>query len=363
VLAELGLPAVPDTVKQLDQVLKEGETAIASIPEKGHLAEQLAQARQSALSLVSNAEGAAANSAKDAWERFNFWFEAIQDRAEQWFAAQARVFTILFAILSAIIFQLDTVEIYPKVSSDGTLRNRLVASAATFTADAEKVLTDSTTILQDTLLDWLKSVNEQDNASLSNETKAALAALRPQPSETRASFVTRLHEILSPVPNGAHLEQRFVTKLTNQATDRLKQEAQDFAMIEAGLDQTSFPLLTSPFNRWHPDDYWSGVMKYAMGILISAALLSLGAPFWFNILKGLAGLRSMVARNISKEPEIALRALNQSNGQITPPPTMGLHLCHRLQVASCKLQVAGAWSRRDVMKVDDMSRQFSSGCH
>ena len=38
-----------------------------------------------------------------------------------------------------------------------------------------------------------------------------------------------------------------------------------------------------------------------LGILITVAFLSLGAPFWFNALKGLSNLRTVLADNEKKE--------------------------------------------------------------
>ena len=48
------------------------------------------------------------------------------------------------------------------------------------------------------------------------------------------------------------------------------------------------------FTGWLP-----GIQFF--GILGAAMLLTLGAPFWFNLLKGLASLRSAVSENIDKE--------------------------------------------------------------
>jgi hypothetical protein len=42
-------------------------------------------------------------------------------------------------------------------------------------------------------------------------------------------------------------------------------------------------------------------------MLFSAALLSLGAPFWYNSLKNLASLRSAVAQSITEEKTAAAK--------------------------------------------------------
>ena len=38
------------------------------------------------------------------------------------------------------------------------------------------------------------------------------------------------------------------------------------------------------------------------GMLITAALLTMGAPFWFNLLKTMARLRPVLANKIKEEP-------------------------------------------------------------
>ena len=46
-------------------------------------------------------------------------------------------------------------------------------------------------------------------------------------------------------------------------------------------------------------------MQHLLGLLASAALLSLGAPFWFNILKSLTNLRPLLAQEVDKNPNAA----------------------------------------------------------
>jgi hypothetical protein len=41
------------------------------------------------------------------------------------------------------------------------------------------------------------------------------------------------------------------------------------------------------------------------GLIATAALLTLGSPFWFNLLGNLASLRSTVAAKIQKDQESA----------------------------------------------------------
>jgi hypothetical protein len=53
-----------------------------------------------------------------------------------------------------------------------------------------------------------------------------------------------------------------------------------------------------------------------VGVLFSIGLLSLGAPFWYSLLKNLVNLRSQVAQNISSEQE-----KQKPPDTSAPPPT------------------------------------------
>jgi hypothetical protein len=46
---------------------------------------------------------------------------------------------------------------------------------------------------------------------------------------------------------------------------------------------------------------WQPTNRVFWGILASAALLSLGAPFWFNVLKNLSNLRPLLAKKQESE--------------------------------------------------------------
>jgi hypothetical protein len=332
-LKELGFSGVADSAKQINNALIDVENALhqSGVPVSDALAADLAAARNFVTNaFVTGAKDTAA-SATDAWEKFRFWFDSTQDRAQQWFATQTRIWTIVFSIAAAFFFQLDTVEIYKTISTDHTMREKLVASAGAFAADAEKVLADSSTVLQETFQDWLSSINDAN-------VKQSYSKLVPLPSDTRSSYLAKLHEAL--LPDHTALENSFVVKLNSHVEDRLKQETGDFNKVRAVLEDTGFQLFPASFYRWPSSStapkisirqllrcllfYSYGIRTHLIGILISAALLSLGAPFWFNILKSLVNLRSLLANNITKEQKSSSDASSNPEADISQPSTTGL---------------------------------------
>ncbi len=75
-----------------------------------------------------------------------------------------------------------------------------------------------------------------------------------------------------------------------------------FTEVTDAFSKTRFQLMPDPY-PWPSGGQWSWPFQHLLGILASAALLSLGAPFWFNTLKSLANLRPMLAKEIDKDPK------------------------------------------------------------
>jgi hypothetical protein len=87
--------------------------------------------------------------------------------------------------------------------------------------------------------------------------------------------------------------------------EQLSQIAQ--SMLSPLRNQTMNQTIGSILNRPRPGEVFFGTAdgnldwRHLAGVLLSGALLTLGAPFWFNALKSLTGLRSVVARKEQDE--------------------------------------------------------------
>jgi hypothetical protein len=77
-----------------------------------------------------------------------------------------------------------------------------------------------------------------------------------------------------------------------------------FADLKAKIDATGFELLPSGwFGRWPTEKFWW--FNHLFGLALTAGLLTLGAPFWFNLLKNLMSLRPALATLVEKRPTSA----------------------------------------------------------
>ena len=77
-----------------------------------------------------------------------------------------------------------------------------------------------------------------------------------------------------------------------------------FADLKESIDSTGFELVPSGwFARWPTEKLWW--VNHLFGLAMSVGLLTLGAPFWFNLLKNLMSLRPAVASLVEKRPTSA----------------------------------------------------------
>jgi hypothetical protein len=88
-----------------------------------------------------------------------------------------------------------------------------------------------------------------------------------------------------------------LTTLTNVLSELPSQSLSQVS--QSGIEFVPDPYPSIYSGQWS----WPG--PHLLGILASAALLSLGAPFWFNLLKSLTNLRPMLAQQIEKNPTSA----------------------------------------------------------
>ena len=247
-----------------------------------------------------------------AYQKFESWTCICEERAQQWFTMHTRILTIIFAIIAAFALQLDTVEIFKLVSSNRSLREKLVAQSASIASQAEKTLGDSTTVLQSAYDSWLGSVDA------SVKTAVDSAGIKITPTYTRKELTEDIQKALTKAKiednaKNAALKS-FDDALNTTVTDFLNASGDQYANVKADFDDTGFVLFPSDSRFWRGSRWKNGwSWTHIIGVLFSVGLLSLGAPFWYNALKNLTNLRSVVAQNISNEQK-------QSDGSDSKPP-------------------------------------------
>jgi hypothetical protein len=178
--------------------------------------------------------------ASDFLSKFTAWFDQTMDRVTDFFTRQIRAITMVVAVVLALLLQLDSIGLINRLSVDDELRNSLVQTAIEQKEDLRR---------------QMESAGEP----------AAIGA-----SATQDEPLVRVRQTI---------EQAGVVSLPRDF------DQWQGAWWEAPGEGGGF--------RW----------PFLLGILLSAALLSLGAPFWYSALANLLKLRSVLAKKDEAQRE------------------------------------------------------------
>jgi hypothetical protein len=219
------------------------------------------------------------------------WFDSVMDRSAQRFTLHMRIWTVFFAVLLAFALQLDTFSLFTALSTDAQLRAQIITSADTLQAKADDLLATTTNASPAAYGVAMKQlVAEHTNELRVADLPAGFTSLAA--AEDWLAAELKKQNISDPDNRWArHYEEMIPQAKLRAATENLNSVISDKLIVQ--LVPQPYP---NPFYKnWQPTNrvFW--------GILASAALLSLGAPFWFNVLKNLSNLRPLLAKKQESE--------------------------------------------------------------
>lgn len=208
-------------------------------------------------------------------------FNATHDRAQQWFQMHTRIFTIACGILLAFLLQFDSVEIFKFVSTNAAGRAALVASADKVVKEADSTLDEKGGLIKRIADAW---------ASKHKQAPIDLKGI---------SHTGQLQEALA--NQTSDFQPKDFDDLVEATTKAYyKDQSDKIGELTRGVSATGFDFLPKTLGqRWgaYGKTFWA----HFWGMLITAGLLSLGAPFWYNSLKDLTSLRPAVSKLIGEE--------------------------------------------------------------
>jgi len=268
---------------------------------------------------------------KFAKEDLEAWFGTAMDRVSQRFAVHVRVWTVVFSIAIAFALHLDTFRILSQLAANPDLRAQVASASGALQQVASAKLNAAATqaantpenvqaqhppadpkavhppLLYRDAMTRVAGLKTRDVPGAFSDRQAAIDWLRTTMSNSDA----KQDEIDAAV---AAYQQDVDQNLTNEI-DRLTDSALSVRGIVSG---TGFQLVPSPYHSFDIAPWWpaptrtrtilSNVMHptnlHFWGILFSAGLLSLGAPFWYNALKSLSALKPVVANKEAQEHQV-----------------------------------------------------------
>lgn len=262
-------------------------------------------------------------------EGLRAWFDPMMERASQRFSMQARIVTVALACIFVFSWRFDAVRLLQTMSQGAELRAQLTATAAGIDKQAEQLSHSkqgSHAVVPEVYRQAMVSVlhNIPSETSQNNEEsegrssgrrkgrakereKSATIAVPAEDSVTTGAKSKAMHD-LETVPGFASREDAEAWLRTtlegNPARERLAaaywQEVNAELVSDSDrlLDESASlktELARSQFKLFQDERGSLESPTEMPGLLVTVALLSLGAAFWYNTLRNLASLRPRMA--------------------------------------------------------------------
>lgn len=227
------------------------------------------QMRRALIPLVD----AAGNDITKVRENIENWFNASMERVSGWYKRRSQITLIILGLFVAITVNVDTITVVKRLSTDKALRESLVAASDAYA---------------------------KANAAASSAAVTA-PAKTTSPSESSAKRATD--------------RQKACEEPTSAACQRAKDlddacKVEDSARCKYAINQQQLESLGLPigwdeksdskrnFTGWISKDggggLWDQFKWHWLGWLLTALAISLGAPFWFDLLNRFIAIRSAV---------------------------------------------------------------------
>ncbi len=195
------------------------------------------------------------------------WFDNMMEHASSWYKQYNQVFLLIIGLAIAICFNVDTILITRKLSKDPKLRAQIIQQADQFRTDHPNLLEeyklDKKEIEQDTTLDSTRRAEQIKNNKEEYEKRTA----------RRDELIDRAQSLIE--NEIASVSDVMGLGWSDPCEGKKKEER---CKLNCGLEPNGE-------NPWP--------LRIA-GWLLTALAISLGAPFWFDLLNKLMKLRGAV---------------------------------------------------------------------
>lgn len=223
-------------------------------------------------------------------------FENMEPALAKRFQFIMRICTVVWSVVVAFAFQVSTPDLLKTLPSADAKRQAILATLPTLTSDATRRMAFSSGNILEAAIARLTEKFPQCR-DLFDEVSGE--------SDSKQTMMEEMRAVLKSCP-----DRDAVLSEYSSIIDTLSQGVAESAYASASnridaLNSFGITMKLSNFKfyvgaagkPWYRAIHWNNIL----GVLITTVLLSLGAPFWFEQLKNLSGLRD--AMNPSVTPK------------------------------------------------------------
>lgn len=192
------------------------------------------------------------------------WFDRTMEQCTEWYKRKIQIVLLVLGFMMAWFFNADTFTIISKLSTDRDAREKIVTLAAAYSTANPQVPTDSNLSVPAAKLDSLLDVKKKLEDDIANaNTILGLGGWAPDSAKV----------IIDP-----------------KTQEKKYQPAVDYVSLSAKHQETERIIYFTHCEKWL---YFLRLFcHHFFGFLITAIAISLGAPFWFDLLNKLMKLRT-----------------------------------------------------------------------
>jgi hypothetical protein len=285
--------------------------------------------RRSLITLVD----AAGSDVVKARENIENWFNSSMDRVSSWYKRRAQITILIIGLFVAIAVNVDTIIVAKRLSTDKAVRDSLVNAADAYaTANASPSPTPASSPSPTPTPTPAASGSVETTTALGASTttatsKPAASTLPSPPPECVAGPTSdKCLEAIKVACQDENSEKCSIAKgcsvpesVECRRTKNLLLACRDedsakckYLMNEQQLRSLGLPIgwdsLDDPTRKWPglhlraPGGWFDQIYWHWLGWILTALAISLGAPFWFDLLNKFIVIRSAVKPH-EKSPE------------------------------------------------------------
>ncbi len=231
-------------------------------------------------------------SVREAPGNLEAWFKTAMDRVSQQFSMYMRTWTVIFSFALAAVTGLDSVQLVRSLYQNGEFRAAAVGEAPNLLTSAGLVLPPGAKSVADAVAGAMTGLYSDAVGKALASAKVAIEA-KPQDVKTRDEAEAWIRKNVPDASQQKAALDAFPAAADQAFAEFMQKNAKNASDVKDILTAMGIQIL----GGWPEGFNW----QQFFGVLVSGALLSLGAPFWFNSSKALTNLRPTVAGKLKEE--------------------------------------------------------------
>lgn len=189
------------------------------------------------------------------------WFDETMERTSGWYKKYTQIILFFIGLIIAIVFNVDTIQIAKKLDKDPKLREQVVQQADAFV---------------------------KAHPNLDQE-------LKMEKDENEKIFSLHISKIGTPTDSILIRREKEKNDSTSQANyNEIKQKRELLIKRANSLIEGDIKKVNGMLGLGFDDFKWGKFPSSLLGWVLTALAISLGAPFWFDLLNKMMKLRSSI---------------------------------------------------------------------